>query len=132
MRLAQVVNGYLSDQAPWKLMASDRERAQTVLHVALACIDNLKVIMAPFLPFSSQRLHEMLGYQGELCAMPRLESRSEGSDRHDVLTGDYSGSLGWWRPTDLPVGRPLPSPTPLFTKLDDSIVEEELNRMRAE
>ena len=70
MRLASLVNEYTSEQAPWALVKSDRERAATVLYVALRCIDSLKMLFTPFLPFSAQRLHELLGYEGEIGGPP--------------------------------------------------------------
>ena len=61
MRLAGLGNQYVTEQAPWTLMESDRARAGTILYVSLRAIDSLKVLFTPFLPFSSQRLHELLG-----------------------------------------------------------------------
>ena len=49
-------------EAPWATIKDDRERAGTVLYVTLRCIDNLKTLFTPFLPFTSQALHELLGY----------------------------------------------------------------------
>src|SRR5581483_11067226 len=66
MALAGDVNTYLSEHAPWTLLDSDRERAATVLFVALRCVDSLKTLFTPFLPFSSQALHELLGYEDTL------------------------------------------------------------------
>ena len=130
MELTRRVNAYLSEQAPWTVAASDRERAGTILHVALRCVDDLKVMMAPFLPFSSQRLHRMLGYDDDIAGMPEVRHHAEdGGASHRVLTGDYSAWTGKWGPTALPAGRPLGPPSPLYKKLDDSVVEEELRRM---
>src|SRR5207249_117568 len=67
MRLASIVNQYTSDQAPWALIETDRERAGTVLYVALRAVDNLKTIFTPFLPFSSQVLHELLGHEATIA-----------------------------------------------------------------
>ena len=67
MRLSSEVNQYVSDQAPWALVKTDRDRAGTVLYVALRAVDSLKVIFTPFLPHSSQTLHELLGYDGWLA-----------------------------------------------------------------
>jgi methionyl-tRNA synthetase len=131
MRLAGLVNQYLAEQAPWAILETDRERAATVLYVALRAIDSLKVLMTPYLPFSSQRLHELLGYD-DLLAGP-LEVREveeEGGRRHAVLTGDYPGWTGSWEPSALPGGQALLEPSPLFAKLDpEKVVQEELRRM---
>ncbi|HUY61490.1 MAG TPA: methionine--tRNA ligase, partial [Candidatus Dormibacteraeota bacterium] len=70
MALAAQVNQYLGEQEPWRLVAGDRERAATVLHTALRCVDSLKVLLAPFLPFSAQQLHRLLGYAGDLAGEP--------------------------------------------------------------
>jgi len=130
MRLAAAVDASLSDQAAWSVIKPDRAGAATILLVAVRAVDGLKVIMAPFLPFSSQRLHEMLGYDDEIAGMPRVEERTEaGGLRHSVLTGDYSGWVGKWKPSEIEAGRPLREPEPLFKKLDPSIVDEELSRM---
>ncbi|MDH5752674.1 MAG: methionine--tRNA ligase [Deltaproteobacteria bacterium] len=127
---ADLVNRYLNDTEPWQLVKTDMERAGAVLYTALQCIDNLKVLLAPFLPFSCQRLHQMLGYQGSLSGELRFDEHQEkNGDSHRVLTGDYHKRVGTWRPTALPPGQALQDPQPLFKKLDDSVVTEELARM---
>ncbi len=126
MRLAGAVNGYVSDQAPWALLKTDRERAATVLNVALRCVDNLKVIFTPFLPFSSQRLHELLGYEGQLAGpLEFREVHEDEGDSHQVLTGDYASWVGGWAPTTLAPGQRLLEPEPLFRKLDAAVVLRE-------
>lgn len=103
MALAQAANQYLSEQEPWKLVKSDQERAATVLFVALRTVDTLKMLFCPFLPFSSQRLHELLGYTGTIAPQPQVEETQapDGSPRL-ILTGDYAasaapGGLACWR-----------------------------------
>jgi methionyl-tRNA synthetase len=131
LHLSALVNQYLTENEPWKLITTDRERAGTVLYVALRSVDALKVMFAPFLPFSSQKLHVYLGYEGTLAGAPerRTVRESDGST-HDVLTGEYTKSVGSWAPPGLPVGQKLRAPEPLFKKLDpDVVVAEELRRM---
>ena len=53
----------------------------------------------------------------------------EGGRTHEVLTGDYGGWVGRWEPSALRPGQQLAEPKPLFKKLDESVVEEELRRM---
>jgi len=133
MRLAGLGNQYVTEQEPWTLLATDRERAATVLYVALTAIDSLKVLITPFLPFSSQRLHELLGYEDTIAGP--LEFRTvaeEGGKEHVVLTGDYESWLRRWEPSELPPGQALLEPAPLFVKLDaDKVVADELARMEA-
>jgi methionyl-tRNA synthetase len=131
LHLSALVNQYLTETEPWKLIATDKERAGSVLYVALRCVDSLKVMFAPFLPFSSQKLHEYLGYDGVIAGAPerRTVRESDGST-HDVLTGDYTKSTGSWAPPGLPPGQKLRTPEALFKKLDpDAVVAEELRRM---
>jgi methionyl-tRNA synthetase len=95
-----------------------------VLYVALRCVDNLKTMFTPFLPFSSQKLHQMLGYDDVIAEQPQVrEVVEDGGASHSVLTGDYA-SEDRWRPSQLPPGRKLPLPVALFKRLDD-VVEEE-------
>jgi methionyl-tRNA synthetase len=66
------------------------------------------------------------------AAMPQLRELDEetavGSPSYSVLTGDYDTGARW---TSVPidVGRPLTAPTPVFTKLDPSVIDEELARL---
>ena len=64
MRVSSLANQYVAEQAPWALVKTDRDRAATVLFVALRAVDSLKTLFAPFLPFTSQTVHELLGYDG--------------------------------------------------------------------
>jgi methionyl-tRNA synthetase len=132
MQLARSVNVYVNDQAPWSLLESDRERAATVLYVCLRCVDNLKTMFTPFMPFSSQTLHELLGHEGYLAGPLEFREVEDEGDTHVVLTGDYSDWVGSWAPSELPAGQALRQPKPLFRKLDPEKVEaEELARMEA-
>ena len=131
IELARDANRYLNEAAPWTLIESDRERAGTILYVALRTVDSLKTLLAPFLPFSSQALHELLGYEGWLAGpLEFREVTEEGGESHTVLTGDYETWVGSWAPSELPPGRELREPRPLFRKLDAAkVVEDELARL---
>jgi methionyl-tRNA synthetase len=131
MRLASTVNTYVSDQAPWALVKTDRERAATVLFVALRAVDSLKTIFTPFLPHTSQVVHELLGYEGYIAGpLVFREVEEEDGRKHEILTGDYRSWVGSWAPSELQAGQSLQEPRQLFKKLDDSVVDEELARMR--
>jgi methionyl-tRNA synthetase len=122
-------NKYFSEQAPWHLRESDPARMRTILHVALQAVDDAKTLLTPFLPRSSQAVHAMLGGSGEWSGMPRLETvDEEGAPSYPVITGSYDSSVRWGtRP--IAVGTPLSVPAPLFTKLDASVVDEEIARL---
>jgi methionyl-tRNA synthetase len=93
MTVARAANRYLDERAPWRRIKLDRQGAATTVYVMIQVIDALKVLFAPYVPFSSQRLHELLGYQSDVVACP-------------------------WEPAIVPSGRRLPAPTLLFAKLD--------------
>jgi methionyl-tRNA synthetase len=129
MKVVADANKYLSDQAPWSLK-DDRERMGTVLHTALQVVDDCKAMLTPFLPHSAQRVHELLGGEGVWSALPRQVEVDDldGGPSYSILTGDYGGA-GRWESTPLRAGTPLQPPTPVFRKLDRSIVDEELARL---
>jgi methionyl-tRNA synthetase len=129
MRTIAEANKYFSEQEPWKLRQADPERMKTVLHVTLQTIDDAKTLLTPFLPRSSQAVHEMLGGTGSWAGMPRLETvEEEGGPSYQVITGDYDDSLRW-ESRPIMAGAPLSTPTPLFTKLDPAVIDEELGRL---
>ncbi len=129
MRTLAEANKYLSDQAPWKLRESEPERMRTICHVALQLVDDGKTLLTPFLPRSSQQVFEMLGGIGHWSGMPRIDEVSEDDGPpYPVITGEYATAARWASAPIRP-GIPLSTPTPLFAKLDPSVVDEELARL---
>ena len=122
MTMAAKVNVYLGTEQPWHTIKTDRPRAGTVLYVALRCVDNLKLMLTPFLPFSSQKLHEMLGYKDVIAPQPEVREVNEDGLVHRVITGDYP-MADRWKVSELAPGHPLPQPLALFKRLDD-VVED--------
>jgi methionyl-tRNA synthetase len=129
MRVVSAVNIYLSDQAPWKLK-DDRERMGTVLHVAAQAISDCRTLLAPFLPFSAQTVHEVMGGTGTVSPMPEIREVEDldGGPSYPTLTGDYSAFPRWESVPVVP-GTPVAKPVPVFTKLDPSVVDDELARL---
>jgi methionyl-tRNA synthetase len=131
MRTVAEANKYFSEQAPWKLRDSDPDRMRTVLHVALQLVDDAKTLLTPFLPRSSQQVHEMLGGTGTWSDMPHVEEVDEaGGPSYPVITGQYD-RMARWASAPLRAGTALTTPTPLFTKLGPEVVDEELARLGA-
>jgi len=94
MGVARAANRYFDEQAPWKQIKTDREGAATTIYVMLQILSGLHVMLSPYLPFSAQTLHQYLGFEGEVSA-------------------------GRWHIYEVPAGRALPSPAPLFPKLEE-------------
>ncbi len=129
MGLAREANRYLDAAAPWLVMKSDRARAATATYVALRVIDSLKLLFAPFLPFSSAKLHRALGYESDLMGRQRIVEFAEETRSHTALTYEYDHAGDIWAPSQLPPGQALRRPEPLFRKLEPEIVEQELARL---
>jgi methionyl-tRNA synthetase len=104
MGLAQETNRYLDEKAPWKAIKTDKAAAGTSLYVAICVLSCLRTALYPFLPFSSQKLHEYLGYPGQ------------------VKDSGWTISLP-------PAGQKLVAPQALFIKLDEKEVEAENQRL---
>jgi len=104
MSLAQETNRYLDEKSPWKTLKQDRQASATALYVAISVLSCLRTGLYPFLPFSSQKLHQLLGFTGAV------------------------GDDGWQLHFPPPGQRLLP-PQPLFSKLDEELVEEETRRL---
>jgi methionyl-tRNA synthetase len=129
MRLAGETNKYLDNTAPWFEIKEDKTEAATSVYTALRAIDSLKILFAPFLPFSSERLHTYLGYSRPIFGVQFVESNNDSLGTHDVLRYDPAEASGNWEPSELAPGGPINKPSPLFRKLDQSIVEEERTRL---
>jgi len=95
LALARAGNRYFDENAPWKQVKVDHEATGKTIGSLLNLINALKVLFAPFLPFTSAKLHGLLGYEDTL-------------EEHG------------WRWETLPVGKVLPTPSPLFVKIDAS------------
>ena len=106
--LAQETNRYLDTKAPWKTIKENRDQAGASLTVAMQAINCLKTILYPFMPFSSQKVHEFLGFDGPV---------EEGAwDFDSIIDGIKTGGV-------------LRQPSPLYTKLDPELIEEEVRKL---
>jgi methionyl-tRNA synthetase len=129
LALAREVNAYL-DQAPWfSVIKEDREAAATTVYTALRAIDSLKILFSPFLPFSSEQLHQTLGYEGFLFGEQHIKTFNEKERSHEALVYDPSRATGQWQPSKLKPNQRLKQPQPLFPKLDEELIEEERTRL---
>lgn len=129
MRLAGEVNKYLDQAAPWFEIKEDKSAAATTVYTALRAIDGLKVLLAPFLPFTSERLHSFLGYEAPLFGEQFVETIEDDLGEHRVLRYRHGEASGRWQLGKLPAGQQLRQPEPLFKKLDVEIVAAERARL---
>ena len=132
MNVAHEANRYLDEKAPWFQIKQDRQAAATTVYTILRVIDSLKTLLTPFLPFTCQRLHEYLGYEGSIVGRLYTETVQEQNRSHLVLRYDASELEGKWAPSELPPGQALRKPRPLFKKLGTEIIEQEIARMTGE
>ncbi len=108
--LAQQVNRSLDTRAPWRSIKTDRNEAAATLHTAIKVINCLKMLLYPFLPFSAQRIHGYLGLDGTV----------------ENLSWDFDQLID-----AIEAGNPLREPSPLYTKLDPQVVDDEVQRLGA-
>jgi methionyl-tRNA synthetase len=128
MKLATAVNVYLDVNAPWTVIKTDKESAAKTVYTSLRAIDSLKVIFAPFLPFTSERLHKFFGYETELFGQQFTETVKDSLGEHTVLR--YKADAGiQWKPSELKPGKLLNQPSPLYKKLEEGVVNEERARL---
>jgi methionyl-tRNA synthetase len=131
MRVVAEVNKYVTDQAPFKLKADDeRERLGTILHVLAQAVSDCTTLLSPFLPHSCNQVHAAMGGLGQIAPMPRIDEVDDldGGESYLIITGDYSGTPRW-QSRPITAGTPISKPSPIFTKLDPSVVQEELARL---
>ena len=139
MRLVGEANKYVTDTEPFKLKAPEqRERLATVLWTLAQAVADLNLMLSPFLPHAANDIDRVMGGAGEIAPMPRIEdvveldpqvlpADFEGRDGYPIITGDYT-KVPTWERHPITVGTPIAKPTPVFVKLDEAIVEEELAR----
>jgi methionyl-tRNA synthetase len=129
VRLASEVNKYLDTTAPWTAIKTDRLAAARAIYTAMKAIDSLKILFAPFLPFTSEKLNQFLGYSDPLFGTQSTTKEQDSLGEHIVLHYHPDNAKGEWQPSDLKPGMQFQKPEPLFKKLDVSIVEEERARL---
>lgn len=130
MALSTKVNQYLEDMSPWSTAKTDMATTGRTLYVAIQAISGLKTIFAPILPFTCERLHTLLGEDGQMAGEQKVETYKESAQSHVGLTYDGRLAVGRWERVVIPAGRKLPKPKPLFKKLDASVADEELARLK--
>ncbi len=104
MNLARIGNKYLADTEPWKLAKTDMERVATIMHLSLQIAANLAIAFEPFLPFSSQKLRDMLNIS---------DFNWKNLGKTDLLKA----------------GTQLGTPELLFEKVEDAVIEAQVQKL---
>ena len=132
MRVVGDINKYISATEPWKIK-DDEKHLATVLHVAAQAVADANHLLAPFLPHSAQKVWEALGGKGTFSPLPHIEE-VEDLDNPDfhypVVTGDYKLGVNVhpWKSEAIDTGAPVAKPKPIFAKIPQEAVQEELDR----
>jgi methionyl-tRNA synthetase len=129
LRLAAEVNKYLDKTAPWFEIKQDKAQAAKSVYTALRAIDSLKILFAPFIPFSSEKLHTYLGYIQPLFGSQFTETQTDKLGEHTVLRYRPGPLQPQWQPSQLQPGQALVKPEPLFRKLEPAVAAEERLRL---
>jgi methionyl-tRNA synthetase len=103
LNVARAGNKYFNDSEPWKTSKSDKEKCATTINICLNAIYTLAEIFEPVIPFTSKKIFEMLN------AKP-TEWQKCGE-------------------ANLPVGQKLNDPQILFNKIEDKIIDEQINKL---
>ena len=129
LRLAAEVNKYLDTAAPWFEIKNDKAAAAKTIYTAMRAIDSLKTLFAPFVPFSSERLHGFFSYPKPLFGEQYVEAEQDALGTHNTLRYNPDPASGKWEPSQLKAGQKLQQPGPLFKKLEEKVAEEERARL---
>ena len=134
MQIARVGNKYISDSEPWKLAKTDLARTGTILNVCLQLCADLAIAFEPFTPFACERLRKMLNVQ------PSAKSKGPGR----VPQGEPGPGIAFptanaptidWEQLGasdiLPEGHQLGEAELLFAKIEDDVIQKQLDRLAA-
>ena len=154
MNIARLGNKYLTDTEPWKVAKTDMDRTASILNVSLQICASLAIAFEPFLPFSSEKLRNILnvgisagtdhraGEEGAVSeniykagegAALHTTSEIAGQAGNDVIP-DSIGNLSWddlGKASLLPEGHQLNKPELLFAKIEDEVVDAQIARLEA-
>ena len=107
MDLARFANKYFNDQEPWLSIKNNKEKCATTINLCLQTIQSLAILMHPVLPFTSQKVWDLLNLPGNV----------EEQNWNDAAK------------TNLPVGHSINKPKIMFTKIEDDMIEKEIDKL---
>ncbi len=109
MNLARAANKYFNDSEPWNTLRSSPERCATTIHLSLQVARALSILLSPVIPFASEQLWNMLNLTGK-------------ASEH---SWDFASELM------LHEGHNLGTAQILFTKIEDEVIQTELQKLAA-
>lgn len=135
MRLVGLINKYISEMEPWKI--TNQQRLATVLFTAAQAVNDIDIMFAPFLPHSSQKIHDIMGGKGMIAPLPHLEEVTDLDDsqfQYPIITGTYrlNETVAPWKRELITPGAVIEKPSPVFTKIPREAVQEEIDRFKAD
>ncbi len=115
MELARLGNRYFNDTEPWHTRKTDPQAAANTIHLSLQLCAALSILMEPVLPFSMKALRDMLRLDGVRASTP----------------DESGGAIGWddARKPLLPEGHELGKPRILFQKIEDEVIEVQIQKL---
>ncbi len=143
MNIARLGNKYLTDTEPWKIAKTDMDRTASILNVSLQICASLAIAFEPFLPFSAEKLRNILNLgiaagkdhraNIENSTSENLYSESEGAALHTGV--EFDGlTLSWddlGKTSIIPEDHVLNQPELLFAKIEDEVVDAQIARLEA-
>ncbi|WP_300021659.1 methionine--tRNA ligase [uncultured Maribacter sp.] len=115
MNLARLGNKYLADEEPWKIIKVDEERVKTIMNVALQIAAGLAVLSEPFLPFTSNKLKNILNLSSSGTERSRSLNWKDVSNKEALLKPEHQINKG-----EL-----------LFRKIEDAEIQTQLDKLEA-
>jgi methionyl-tRNA synthetase len=106
MNLARLGNKYLAETEPWKLIKTDEKRVETIMNIALQITANLSIVLQPFLPATARKLSEFLSFS--------TSNWDDAGKSNHLLAGHLTNP-----------------PTILIPKIEDEMIEKEMERLKA-
>ena len=105
MQLARDGNKYIDKKEPWKSVKIDKDKSSTSLWVGCNIISALRTAMYPFLPKTSDKIHNMIF-----------------DDSNTLSDG--------WNIRKIPPKTKLKNVKTLFIKLDESVIDLENGKFK--
>jgi len=129
LRLASEGNKYLDLFKPWFEIKKDKAAAAKTIYTGLRIVDSLKLLFAPFIPFSCERLNTYLGFTQPIFGDQYIDELKDKLGTHHTLRYRPPHPGGSWVPSKLQPGQILEAPAPLFKKLEPALAEDERKRL---